>query len=62
MIRSRRLSPAATGLTDRVVRFVWPLCVERTGGFPRAVSVRPFILRLRDRSGGWGRFCERSRV
>ena len=32
--------------------------MERTGALPRAVSVRPSILRLRDRSGGLDRFCD----
>src|SRR5262249_46962732 len=38
-------------VSDRVMREICRFA-KRTGGLPRAVSVRPFILWLRDRSGG----------
>jgi hypothetical protein len=70
MIRSRRVSPAATGLMDRVVRVIdrfakayrrrlrpylarcLTAIAKRTGGLPRAVSVRPFYFWLRRARGG----------
>jgi hypothetical protein len=59
-----QVAPSFTGsdrVSDRVMRDCCRFA-QRTGGFPRAVSVRPFILRLRDRDGGLDRFRESSRV